>query len=193
MATVLLRLTWFDALRSNAELDPPYRKLTESTRARRRKRRTVVRTNHVRKAEFEENRIEHAPHVRPIGLEQHLAAQQVTGTRVHDGQRVDDLASARAKLSFEVDAPHRVRLRAPSEWLRPWHERRPTFGPRARQPMTFENVPDRTCARHDVVCLAGQQNLAQLAWPPPRSLLSEPNHDVLHRFADRRWAVVWAM
>ena len=53
MLAVLLRLTWFNSLWTNAELDPPHRKLRKSPDGTRtRKRNPVIRPYHQREAKF---------------------------------------------------------------------------------------------------------------------------------------------
>jgi hypothetical protein len=115
---VLLWLAGLDALGANAELDPPDRKLTESTRSRGCEGRAVVRPYDVGQAKFAKDGVENAPRTRAIGLEQYLAPQQVAAEGIHDGERVTNLAIACAELPLEIDAPDSVRPRASCEWLR---------------------------------------------------------------------------
>ncbi len=97
MSSVLLRVAGLDALRHDAQLDPPHRQPRQPGHRARGERRPVVGAHHLRHPVLAKRRFEDGLHPLRVGLVHRLAAQQVT-------------AAASVMVSGSIRSPSVVRI-----------------------------------------------------------------------------------
>jgi hypothetical protein len=117
MTPVLLRRAWGDALWEDAEGDPPGRETAKAGQTDRGERRAIVGTDRAGQAELAESIEEDGTDVLAIGFWDRMAADEVTGVGIGDGEWVAALAIAAEEPTLEVGTPDIVGLTGMSEGL----------------------------------------------------------------------------
>src|ERR1700688_4359740 len=179
--TVLLRLAGLDPLGRDGQLYSPHRQRRQTTRADRRKGRTVVATDRPRQAELAKCRLEGRAHVIVIGPKQSLAAQQSAAERIRDGQRITTLPVPGAEPALEVHRPYIVGRRRGRERLGIGRTGPPPTA-LARQPFAPQPIPDRARCRQ----LEFRQPLFQLHPQLARAPMRIARPQSQHRLNDSR-------
>ena len=129
-SSVLLRVTWFDPLRHDAQLDPPYRQLRQATQAHTGKGWSVVGPNGRWKSILPKGALKHPSRFVVVRLPQPIADQQVSRGGVLHRQRVDPGPISRSEPPLEVDRPHVIGPFC----------RRKRLAPRRCMPSTFSTL-----------------------------------------------------
>ena len=161
-STVLLRVARVDPLRYDTQLDPPYRQLREAAQADAGEGRSVVGPDHPWKSVLPKGPLQDSAHLRPVGLSQPIADQQVPRGGVLRSQRICPNPILRAEPPLEVDRPHVVGALGSCKRLAPGCSMPAPF-PSYHQTRTVQDVP----------CSAGR-------WPGPLWLhSSQPRHQLL--------------
>ncbi len=169
MAAILFRMSRRNALRHNAQPHPPHRQPRQSAQGRRRERRTVVRTDGLRKSILAEDRLKDRPHPLGIGLLYRLGAQKITAPRIADGQRIDPRSVAAAKPALEIGAPHSVRIHGMLQRFCVWLGPVP-LPPRHHQAGSLDHLADRAHRRPRPLWLVALQHSLQFARSPRPTL-----------------------
>lgn len=110
MAPVLLRPAWHDAMKANAEFDPPDGKPAESAYGQRGEGNTVVSENCGGKAVLAEATFKGPPNRISARVGEPFAAEQVPREPIADGQRETPGPVAELELSLEIGAPCAIGL-----------------------------------------------------------------------------------
>src|SRR5215472_7222995 len=105
VATILLRVSRFDALGSDTELDPPDCERGQTSRSTAGKRRSVVGADPAGNPELHEGSLEVLANVGLVRDAQALALDQETACCIADRQGVTALAIEQSKVALEVGAP----------------------------------------------------------------------------------------
>ena len=129
-SSVLLRVTGFDPLRHDAQLDPPYRQLRQATQAHTGKGWSVVGPNGRWKSILPKGALKHPSRFAVVRLPQPIADQQVSRGGVLHRQRVDPGPISRSEPPLEVDRPHVIGPFC----------RRKRLAPRRCMPSTFSTL-----------------------------------------------------
>lgn len=120
MPPVLLRMSWFDALRHNPHLDPPRGQRRQSSSAYRGKGRAIVSADSLRQAVLPKNTLKYRTHMSIVRLGENLAAKKHTGTSVADSQRIAANSVTGANPTLEIGAPDTIGPVGTQEWLGPY-------------------------------------------------------------------------
>jgi len=145
VSSVLLRMSWLDALGHNPQLDPPHREVRQSSSTYGGKGGTIVGADSQRQAVLPENTLKHGMHMGIIRLGEDLAAKKHASTGIADGQGIAACPVTGANPTLEIGAPDVVGSVSTQEWLKPR-----TIAPAAlapgHQPMQAQNpTPSANC------------------------------------------------
>src|SRR5918993_1162127 len=117
VAAVLGRFPRLDPLRLDAQLDPPFRELTDASQCQGRERRSVVGADHFRQPSFSKDPLKPILHfLLPRSLKR-ATQKQIPREVVTNGQRITAATVAQQKVSFKVCAPTLIRCATLSEGL----------------------------------------------------------------------------
>ena len=178
-ASVLLRVTGFDTLRYDAQLDPPYRQRRQATQANAGEGRSVVRPDGRWKSVLPEGTLHDPTHMRASGARQPIADQQVPRGGVLQCEWVDPNPVPSAEPTLEVDGPDVVGALRSCKRLTPRRSTLPPF-PTTYKPCTVEDVPCGAGRRPTTLWLHGSQPRHQLLRPPRWTLPPGRNKPLSH-------------
>src|SRR5438552_8607253 len=193
VATVLTGSAGVDALRGDAQLDPPHRQLRQPTGANAGERRAIVGAQVQRQAVLTKRCVEDWPHIPRLDpVVQRLTAQQETAVRIGDGQRITPHAITGAEPALEVGTPRVVGCADAAERLRPrWHM--PAWSTAFdHQPGTRQDRPARAGhwpLRLDQLRLVLER--PEFLGSPARMACLGPNDRGTHVLADGIGVLVW--
>ena len=188
---VLLRMSRFDPLRHNPQLDPPHRQPRQTRQRRRCKRRPVVGPDRFRHSILAKGRFEDRLHPRRVRLLHRLAAQQIPAVRIRDGQRIDPLSIPRAKPAFEIRAPHPVRSIGMRQRLRVW--RGLAAASSAPLPTLPASAALRSCSPPATSCPGSSRSSTRFSLRGPQRMCASPQLQHRSSISSGVWfhAVAW--
>jgi hypothetical protein len=165
MSTVLLGMTGVNALRHDAQLDPPHGQRRQSAGSYRGKGRAIVGADGQRQTVLLKDPLKRRLHM-GIVRSHNLAAKEHTGAGIGYGERVAASSIASAYPPFEVSTPDTIRLIGPQKRLKPGAGSPAVFTP-THQTMDTQYPASRAHARplfaYLRVCFRPRQ---QLGWTP---------------------------
>src|SRR5688572_22962912 len=149
-------LGWFprlDPLRLDAQLDPPFRELTDAAQCKRSERRSVVSADHFRQPGFAKDPLKPILHFLVSRSLERPTQKQIAREVVANGQRITAATITQQKVSFKVCTPTLIGCatrseglgigRYPSPPLTGFHQTRTLqdfAGRRIRWPLKFRTV-----------------------------------------------------
>ena len=145
-SSVLLRVTRFDPLGHDTQLDPPYRQMRQATQAHAAKGRSVVGPNNSWESILSKGALKDPMRFAAVGSLQLIADQQVARSGVLRRQRVDPGPISRAEPTLEVNGPHVIGALRCSKRLASGRRMASTF-PTSHQPCSVQDVPGRAGRR----------------------------------------------
>src|SRR5215831_1863811 len=108
MSTILLRPTWPNALRPDAQLNPPYRQPGQTSDAQARKGPTIVAADDFWQTIFPKGRFKTSPHRLQLRPLKRLDPQQIAAPSIAQGPRFAPLPVTQYKPPFKIGAPHLI-------------------------------------------------------------------------------------
>ena len=174
---ILLRVGRQNPLVLNPQAQPPHVERRQAMERGRGERHAVVGTNRAREAVLPKQALEDRSHAGAPRGQQAVAAEQIAGVLIGDGQRIAVAAVVGAELAFEVGRPQVVR-----GVRHRWHdagmmERAPAAAA-LHQPAAGQQVPGGADGGPRHVGVARRQPLQQLLGAPIRMLAAGPHEQV---------------
>lgn len=197
--SVLLRVSEFDALRTNSKADPPHRELGQSTKSNwAREWNSIIASDYLGEPVALKESFENDLHRERGGREQTGAADEETTLGIQHGQRIAVWTRPKPELPFEVRRPYVIwrcsEREAGIEW--PTDILAPAAPRSLNHSLASEQLADRTRRWPTDLWGSSLEHGEQLSRSPRRMLGSKGRYPLLHasgKLVGRRMWVVRAI